>query len=570
MLLPNRWPPNFPTITRRKAVGACLDSVRELWVGEVRLTLWVLWATVGFVLLIACANVANLLLARAIARAREISIRAALGASAGRLARQLLTETALLGLLGGAAGLLLAAWGIELLARIAPENFPRLNEVGIDWQVLGFTFGISLLTGLLAGLAPLLQVFRRNLHEGMSDGARGVAGSLRGQKMRGLLVVTQVALSLILLLGAGLLLQSFARLLRVDPGFRPEQTLTFRVALPATRYPNQPQRVAFIERMIERIRPLPGVAAVGATSMLPFIGLNSSGVFGIEGREAAGGPQPHADVRTVTPGFFAALGIPLRQGRLLAESDTAEAPFVALADEKLAAQYWPNENPLGKRVRRGGPQSPWYSIVGVVGHVRHSQLDAESKGALYFPYAQHRAFMITLVVRGSRSPEQLSGVVPREVAALDKDVPVYETRTMNDRLLASLTPQRLSAYLIAVFAGVALLLAALGIYGVMSHSVSQRTNEIGIRLALGAQASDVLKLVLRQGLLLALGGVAVGLLGALALTRLLSKLLFGVSATDPLTFASVPLLLLAVALVACWHPARRAARVNPLIALKNE
>jgi putative ABC transport system permease protein len=473
-------------------------------------------------------------------------------------------------LLGGAAGLLLAAWGIELLARIAPENFPRLNEVGIDWQVLGFTFGISLLTGLLAGLAPLLQVFRRNLHEGMSDGARGVAGSLRGQKMRGLLVVTQVALSLILLLGAGLLLQSFARLLRVDPGFRPEQTLTFRVALPATRYPNQPQRVAFIERMIERIRPLPGVAAVGATSMLPFIGLNSSGVFGIEGREAAGGPQPHADVRTVTPGFFAALGIPLRQGRLLAESDTAEAPFVALADEKLAAQYWPNENPLGKRVRRGGPQSPWYSIVGVVGHVRHSQLDAESKGALYFPYAQHRAFMITLVVRGSRSPEQLSGVVPREVAALDKDVPVYETRTMNDRLLASLTPQRLSAYLIAVFAGVALLLAALGIYGVMSHSVSQRTNEIGIRLALGAQASDVLKLVLRQGLLLALGGVAVGLLGALALTRLLSKLLFGVSATDPLTFASVPLLLLAVALVACWHPARRAARVNPLIALKNE
>ncbi|MGH9839940.1 MAG: ADOP family duplicated permease [Blastocatellia bacterium] len=550
--------------------GVRLDSVRELWVGEVRLALWVLWATVGLVLLIACANVANLLLARAIARSREISIRAALGASAGRLARQLLTETALLGLLGGVAGLLLAAWTIKLLARIAPENFPRLAEIGIDWQALGFTLGISLLTGLLAGLAPLLQVFRRNLHKGIKDGGRGAAGGLRSQRTRSLLVVTQVALSLILLLGAGLLLQSFARLLRADPGFRSENTLTFRVALPATRYPNQPQRVAFIDRMIEGIRPLPGVAAVGATSMLPFIGLNSSGVFGIEGRNAAGGPQPHADVRTVTPGFFAALGIPLRQGRLFAESDTAEAPFVALADEKLAAQYWPNENPIGKRVQRGGPQSPWYTIVGVVGHVRHSQLDAESKGALYFPYAQHRAFMITLVVRASHAPEQLAGVVQREVAALDKDVPVYEIRTMEDRLLASLTPQRMSAYLIAVFAGVALLLAALGIYGVMSYSVSQRTNEIGIRMALGAQASDVLKLVLRQGLMLALGGAAMGLLGALALTRLLSKLLFGISATDPLTFASVPLLLIAVALVACWLPARRAARVNPLIALRNE
>ncbi len=566
--LAKEFPNDYPA---ESGWGIRVDSLRELWVGEVRLALWILMGAVGFVLLIACVNVTNLLLGRATVRAREISIRSALGADAWRIARQLLTENALLGLLGGGAGLLLAFWGIELLRQVGPRNFPRLREIGIDWPVLGFTLGISLLTALLAGLAPLLEATRRNLHEGLKESTRGGGGGRRQNRVRRLLVVAEVALSLILLIVAGLLLQSFVRLQRVDPGFQPQNALTFRVPLSARRYPEQAQRVAFIDRLIERVRNLPGVTAVGATSMLPFIGTNSSSVFGIEGRDVSpGGASPHADIRRVTHGFFEAIGIPLRRGRLFAETDIATTPFVALLGEKLAEQYWTGEDPVSKRVKMGGPQSPWYTIVGVVGHVKHSQLNGESKGALYFLYSQNRAFMITLVVRTSNAPEQLAGVVQQEVSAIDKDVPVYEVKTMNERLLDSLTTQRLAAYLAAVFAGVALLLAALGIYGVMSHSVSQRTNEIGIRMALGAQAGDVLKQVLWQGLVLTVIGAGAGLISALALTHLMSNLLFEVSATDPVTFASITLLLVAVALLACYIPARRAAQVDPLVALRSE
>ena len=551
--------------------GIRLDSIRELWIGEVQLALWVLMAAVGVVLLIACANVANLLLARATVRAREISIRTALGADRWRIARQLLTENLLLGLIGGAAGLLLAFYGIELLLKIGPQNFPRLGEIGINWQVLGFTLGMSLLTGLLAGLAPLLEVARRSLHEGLKEGARGGGGGLRQNRARNLLVVAEVALSLILLIAAGLLLQSFARLQRVDPGFQPRNVLTFRVPLSAKRYPDQYQRVAFIDRLIERVRNLPAVTAVGATSTLPFIGYNSSGVFSIEGRETtSGGASPHADIRRVTHGFFSAMEIPLRRGRLFEETDTATSPFVALVDQKLAEQYWPGENPVGKRVQLGGHQSPWYTVAGVVGHVKHSRLDAESKGVLYFLYSQNRAFMITLAVRSGSSTEHLMGSLQQEVSAIDKDVPIYEVKTMDERLLDTIAPQRLATYLVAVFAGVALLLAALGVYGVMSQSISQRTHEIGIRMALGAQARDVLKLILWQGLVLVLIGACLGLIGALALTRLTSNLLFEVSATDPATFATIPLLLIGVALLACYIPARRAAKVDPMVALRDE
>src|SRR5262245_4002905 len=551
--------------------GIRIDSLSELWVGDVRLALWVLMGAVGFVLLIACANVANLLLGRATARAREISIRAALGAGSWRIARQILTENALLGLLGGGGGLLLAFWGIEILRKIGPQNFPRLREIGIDWPVMGFTLGISLLTAALAGIAPLIEANRRNLHETLKDGLRAGAGGLRQNRARSLLVVAEVALSLILLVGAGLLLQSFVRLQRVAPGFKPQNALTFRVPLSGGRYPEQAQRVAFIDHLIERVRTLPGVIAVGATSTLPFIGWNSSSIFGIEGRDTpSGGATPHADIRRVTYGFFAAMGIPLSRGRLFTETDTANTPFVALVDEKLAEQYWPGEDPIGERVKMGGPQSSWYTIVGVVGHVKQSQLNAESKGGLYLVCSQNRAFMITIVARTSNAPERLAGVLQREVSAIDKDVPVYEVKTMNERLMDSITPQRLTTYLVAAFAGVALLLAMFGIYGVMSHSVGQRTREIGVRMALGAQVSDVLKLVIKQGVTLTLTGVLIGSITAIGLTRLIKNLLFDVSATDPLTFAAVVLLLIFVAFVACWLPSRRATKVDPLVALRNE
>jgi predicted permease len=373
---------------------------------------------------------------------------------------------------------------------------------------------------------------------------------------------------LILMVGAGLLMRSFARLQRVDPGFQPQNVLTFRVPLSTKRYPEQTQRVAFIDRLIERVQNLPGVTGVGATATLPFIGWNSSGTFGIEGREVpSGGAWPHADIRRVTPGFFAAMGVPLRRGRLFAETDNANTPFVALLDEKLARQYWPGEDPVGKRVKWDGP---WYTVIGIVGHVKHSQLNAESKGALYFLYSQNRAHMITIVVRTSNAPEQLAGIVQQEVSAIDKDVPIYEVKTMNERLLDSLTPQRLATYLVAVFAGVALLMALLGIYGVMSHLVSQRTQEIGVRLALGAQAGNVLRMVVWRGMSLTLIGVVIGLAAALALTRAMKNLLFEVSSTDPATFALIPLLLVGVALIASYIPARRATKVDPLQSLRHE
>jgi predicted permease len=354
------------------------------------------------------------------------------------------------------------------------------------------------------------------------------------------------------------LLQSFIRIQRVDPGFHSQNALTFRVPLSSKRYPEQSQRVAFINQLEERIRNVPGVTGAGATSALPFIGYNSSGIFSIDGGEAPPGGLAHADIRRVTPGFFDAIGIPIQKGRLFNGGDNANTRFVALVDEKLAAQYWPGEDPIGKGVRPGGPQGPLYTIVGVVGHAKHSQLDAESKGALYFLYSQNRAFMITFVVR-SNAPEQLAGIIQREAWAIDKDVPIFEVKTMSERLLDTLTPRRAAAYLVTVFAGLALVLAITGVYGVMSNW-----------MALGAQARDVMNMVIRQGVVLALVGVAIGLAGSFALTRLMASLLFEVSTTDLPTFAGVSVLLIAVAIFACWIPARRASRVDSMTALRCE
>ncbi|MEX2262213.1 MAG: ABC transporter permease [Bryobacteraceae bacterium] len=564
------FPDQYPPST---GWGIMVESLAESLVGDIRLALVVLLGAVGFVLVIACANVANLLLSRGAARTREISIRAALGAGRGRIARQLLIESTLLGFLGGAAGLLLGVWGVALLVKASPPNLPRLDEVRIDGTVLAFTFAASLLTGLLFGLAPIIQMARANLQENLKESARGTSGGLRRHTMRSLLVVAEVSMALVLLVGAGLLIRSFLGLQDVDPGFRAGNVLTFRVSLPQARYPADPQVAGFFRQLLDRVGRLPGVVSVGAISMVPFSGGNNSGSFSIEGREVPpGGTGPHADQRTVSAGYFQALGIPLKKGRLFEETDKADAPGVALVDEKLAAQYWPGEDPIGKRVRFGGnqTQAPWLTVAGVVGHVKHSRLDTESKGVLYQHYPQARAGSMVVVARTGNDPKLLTGAVQSEVAAIDKDLPIYDVRTMEERVLASLTPQRFAVYLLAVFAGVAMLLAAVGIYGVMSQSVTQRTQEIGIRMALGAERRAVTRMVVGQAMKLVAAGLAIGVTAAFGLTRLMKQMLFGVESTDPPTFAAVAALLAAVACAASYVPARRAAKADPMVALRHE
>jgi len=536
-----------------------------------RPALLVLAGAVGLVLLIAAANVANLLLARAVGRSREVAIRLALGAGSWRIVRQLLTESILLGLLGGAAGLSLAYGGVKLLVAAGPQNLPRLHEVQVDGRALAFTFLVSLMTGILFGLAPALHAAGGPLHASLQEGGRGGSGGVGRRRLRSLLVVAEVALSMVLLVWAGLLAQSFLRLQRVDTGFRPEGVLTFRISLPPTRYPEAGQTARAVEQIAERVRALPGVVSAGAVSTLPFSSGNSSGSFTREGQDqTTDASMPHADLRVVSPGYFEALGIPLRQGRPFEPTDRSGAPEVALVDEKLARQYWPNESPLAKRVRRLGPQAPWFTVVGIVGHVKHTQLDAESKGVLYFSYLQSRAPVMTFVARTANDPRGLAGALPAAVAAVDRDLPVFEIRTMEQRVLASLTPRRFAMYSLGVFAVVALALSAVGIYGVIAQSVTQRTHELGIRMALGATPRDVLRLVAGQGMALAGIGLAAGVAAALGLTRLLDKLLFGVRAWDPATFVGVAVVLALVALAASFLPARRATRVDPMVALRHE
>jgi len=567
-VLQKNFPDNYPPGT---GWAIRVDSLNDLLTGDIRGALVVLLAAVGFVLLIACANVANLLLARASARMRELSIRAALGAAKWRIARQLLAESILLGLLGGGAGVLFGMWGVALLVSGGPQDFPRLDEITMDGTVLAFTAAISLLTGVLFGLAPVLQVAGGNLHDLLKQGARGVSGSLRRHKTRSALVVAEVGLSLVLLVGAGLLLRSFARLQRVDPGFRASNVLTFGVSLPPARYSSQAQTSAFFHALLERLATLPGVESAGAVNPLPFSGDNSSGGFAIEGQVTpAGGAEPHADQRIVGPGYFAAMGIPLRRGRLLTDADHAAAPPAVLIDEALAQQYWKDKDPIGQHLRKGS-STPWATVVGIVGHVQHNALDAKlRKGTLYWPYLQKPVQALQFVVHTAASPLSLGNAVQQEVAGLDKDIPIFDVRTMDQRVAASLANRRFAAYLLAVFSGIAVLLAAVGLYGVMAQAVLQRSREIGVRMALGAQTGDVLRLIIRDGAMLIAGGLAAGTVAALALTWLIKSLLFGVKPTDPLTFITVAGLLAVVALVATYLPARRATRVDPVNTLRYE
>ncbi len=553
--------------------GVRVVTLYEDLVGNLRTPLLVLQAAVILVLLIGCANVANLLLGQATVRRRELAVRAALGAGRSRLIRQTLTESLLLAAAGGALGFLLASWGTSLIQALGAKVIPELARVELDFRVLAFTMGFTLLTGIVFGLAPALQTSQGNLGEWLKEGARGSSG--RQGRVRSLLVVSEVALALVLLTSAGLLVKSFLRLRGVDPGFDPQSVLTAEVALPYAKYPAGPRQVAFFRELMERLSRQPGVRFAAATSVLPESGGFDTTSVAIEGREVAIGELPYWDRYMVTPDYFRALGIPLRRGRLLEQSDNEQAPLVALINETTARLYWPNQDPLGQRIRVptfGVPfeKAPWRTVVGVVGDVRQYGLDAPRSSQFYVPHAQNPAGYVTLVVRTATDPLALGPALRREVRAVDKDQPLTSIATMEEVLADSVAGRRFSMTLLGVFAAGALGLAAVGLYGVIAYSVAQRTQEIGIRMALGALPGDVLKLVIGQGMALVAIGVALGLAATLAVTRVLESLLFEVSARDPLTFALVPLGLAAVALAACYLPARRALRIDPLIALRYE
>jgi putative ABC transport system permease protein len=550
-----------------------LVSLQKQMVGNIQRLLLVLLATVAFVLLIACANVANLLLARASSRQKEMAIRGALGAGRLRIVRQLLTESVLLSLVGGLLGLLAAIWGTPVLVSLIPENVPRIHEINVDLRVLGFALLVSFVTGVVFGLAPALQASRLDLNETLKEGARGTTGGLRQNRLRGFLIVSEVALAVVLMIGAVLLIKSFVRLLDVKPGFDPSHTLTMEVALPTlppSRYSNGKEQVAFFQQLVDRIHNLPGVNAAGAVISLPLTGASESTHLSIEGRpEAPQGQGPEADYNTVTADYFRALAIPLLKGRQFNDRDTADAPGVIIINEALARRYWPDEDPLGKRFTVGFEKSP-RQIVGVVGSIKQSTLSAEARPAMYLPHLQSPAGGMTLVVRSTGDPLAMAAVVREQVHSLDKSVPVTHIRPMDEVFAASVAQQRFSMFLVGLFGVLAVALAAIGIYGVMGYSVAQRAHEIGVRMALGARTGQVLKLILKDGLKLASLGVAIGLAGAFALTRLMSTLLFGVNPTDAPTFATVAVMLIAVALVACYIPARRATKVDPLVALRYE
>ncbi|HEX8457756.1 MAG TPA: ABC transporter permease [Pyrinomonadaceae bacterium] len=559
--------------------SAVLDSLQDRTVEDIRPSLLVLLAAVGFVLLIACANVANLLLARAASRSKEIAIRTALGAGRLRIIRQLLTESLLLSLMGGGLGLLFSLWGIDALLAALPENVPRLlvSRIGLNTSVLGFTLGVSILTGLLFGLAPALQASKSNLNESLKDGGRTSAGASR-QRVRNLLVVAEVALSLLLLVSAGLLIKSFSRLQEIELGFDPSNVLTLRVPLPEARYKEYGQVDNFWNELLRRVRSMPGVESAGLTRGLPMNGGIESGVM-LEGQESTNPKDITVAVNLFAePGYFKTMNIQLLEGRFISEQDTKDAPMAVMVDDMFVSRFFPNGDAVGKRLRIGGDRAPLRSIVGVFKHIKHYGPNEEGRVEIFTPYKQVPPEFFAasnrnlwLAVKTSKGdPTSLAPAIRNEVLQMDKDQPISNVGTMDQIVSATVAPQKFATWLLAVFAGAAMLLAAIGIYGVMAYSVTQRTHEIGIRMALGAGRRDVLRMVVSQGMKLAFIGVGIGLLGAILLTRLMSSLLYGVSATDPLTYGGVSVLLASVALLACLLPARKATKVDPMIALRYE
>jgi putative ABC transport system permease protein len=542
--------------------------MQEYDVRDIKPALLILLGAVALVLLIACANVANLLLARGTARQKEIAIRTALGASRWRIARQLLTESVLLALAGGVVGLLLALWGTGLLLALAPEDLPRVKDVALDGGVIAFTLSVTLLTGIIFGLAPAWQASRPNLNETLKEGGRGTTGG--HHRVRGSLVVTEVALALVLLVGAGLLIRSFYRLRQVNPGFNTRNAMAVTVSLPGKKYAQPDQLAAFYTQLIEKVAGLPGVVATGASQTLPIQGDYLLG-FNIQGRPPAGpGEDKSTNYYAVTPDYFKSMGIQLIRGRVFTDQDRKDSPRVAIINEEMAKRYFPDEDPIGKGINvTNGPET-FREIVGIVGDVKQYGLAQATTLQTYEPFLQNPFSGMTLVVRSENNPAALTSAIRAQVLSIDKDQPIARTRALEQIVSDSVAKQRFAMLLLGTFGAVALVLAAVGLYGVMSYAVTQRTHELGIRMALGASTGNVLKLVIGQGMTLALVGVGIGVGGALALTRLMANLLFATGATDPVTFVGISVLLAGVALAACFVPARRATRVDPMVALRYE
>lgn len=557
----------YPNSNRQ--VGAIVTPLHERLIGDIRPALFVLLFAVGFLLLIACANVANLLLARAAERQKEMAIRAALGASRFQLVRQLLCESLILALVGGCLGLLLALWGTDTLIALSPQNVLRLQEINVDQNVLLFTLMLSMLTGIIFGIAPALQLSRPDLNLSLKDGSN-FGLSLSRQRLRSTLVTAEIALSLVLLIGAGLLIKSFLRIQAVNPGYDGENVLTMQISLPFSKYPEANQHAQFYQQVIERVAALPGVQSTAATTTPPLAGSINTSTFLIEGREEK---SPSEEMAVVTPDYFRTMGITLLKGRGFSEQDNAQAPGVIIISRSMANRHWADDDPIGKRIKLEGPEEQWRSIIGIVEDVKQERLEAEAIREYYLPYLQDPWFLsstMTLVIRTDSAALNLASAVRNEIHAVDKDMPVYNIRSMEDIYSLAVAGRRFNTLLLGVFAAVALILAAVGIYGTISYAVTQRTREIGIRMALGAQAADVLKMIIGQGVLHITVGVLIGLSSALVLTRLMESLLFGVSAIDLQAFLGVSLLLTAVALVACYIPARRASRIEPLAALRHD
>ena len=568
--LKTEYPDSYPTDWTLK-----VTPLNEKVSGRIRPALLVLLGAVGFVLLIACANVANLLLARAASRIKEVAIRSALGATRRDLLRQLLVESLMLAIVGGVLGLGLAWLGVQAVVALKPANVPRIAELRIDGLVALFTLGVSVATGLLFGLAPAVQTSRTNLQETLKEGGRGATADRSGHALRRVLVVAEVALALMLLTGAGLLIKSLSLLQEVSPGFDARNLLTFRVAIPAAKYPSDTARIQYFDRAIEAVRAVPGVTDVRIASVLPFSGGWSTGGFTVEGYQPPQGqPGPWGDQRTVSAGVFTAMRVPLLKGRIFTEQDGASGPPVVVVDQEMVKRFWPNADPIGKRITFGDPQRDstvqWITVVGVVGHTKHEGLDAEDRVQLYFPYRARVGGGMSFVVRTAGDPNGAVAAIRSAIHRVDSDVPIAAVATMDANIGNSLGQRRFAMMLLGLFAAMAMVLASIGIYGVMSYSVTQRAHEIGIRMALGAARRSVLAMVMRQGLVLVALGIVIGVAGALGLTRLIASQLYGVQPSDPTTFVLVAVTLVGVAALATFVPAMRATRVDPVVALRDE